>query len=142
MCADTGGSFPVIRSPSCVASSATSTDTGTASVRNAIANARLSPPSVPSSRRPRQVGHDDHPERLRGEDEHDVHGVRGEEAVGLRRPPELVREQRSRAGRGERDDDLGEPGQEAAADGAPALRGAGGFHAPDQSRHSRTLTVP
>ena len=92
--------------------------------------------------RPRQVRHDDHPERLRREDEDDVDRVRAEEAVGLRRAAELVREQRSCAGRGDRDDDLGEPGEEAAADGAPALRGAGGFHAPDQSRHSRTLTVP
>ena len=82
----------------------------------------------PGRVRPRQVRDDHHPERLRREDEDDVDGVGAEEAVGLGGAPEAVGEQRAGARGGERDHDLGEPGEDAAPDGAPARRRADGFH--------------
>ncbi len=53
------------------------------------------------SLRARQVGHDDHPEGLRTEDEHEVDAVGRHEPVGLPVAAELVREQRAGDGRGQ-----------------------------------------
>ena len=66
-------------------------------------------------RRAREIRDDDHPEGLRGEDEHEVDAVRPKEAVGLGGAAELVGEQRAGARRRERDHDLREPGERAAA---------------------------
>ena len=58
--------------------------------------------------RAREVGDDDHPEGLRGEHEDEVDAVGAEEAVGLGGPPELLREQRARPRRRDREHDLRE----------------------------------
>jgi GDP-L-fucose synthase len=69
-----------------------------------------------------QVGYYHHPEGLRRENKHRVDSVGREEAVGLRRPPELLREQRAGPGSGEREHDLREAGEESTPQGAPAHR--------------------
>ena len=116
MCAELGGRLPVIRSPRGLENTATSTQTGTASVRKAIAYGATLATEPPLRGRAREIRDDDHPEGLRGEDEDEVHAVRAEEPVSLSVPAELVGEERTRARRCERDHDLREPGESAAAE--------------------------
>ena len=81
---------------------------------------------------PRQVRYDDHPKRLRREDEDGVDGIGREKAVGLGRAAELLREERPGAGGRESEDDLREPCEQAAAhraSPAPDARRAG-LHGP------------
>ena len=68
----------------------------------------------------REIRYDDHAERLRREHEHEVDAVRRHEAVRLGGAPELVGEQRARAGGGKGDHDLREAGEETAPQCATA----------------------
>ena len=95
-CARSRRQLPVIRSPSGREKTATSTETGIASARKATAKARLSPPSRPSAAARVRSGTTTIAEGLRGEHEHEVDAVGGEEAVRLGVAAELVREERAR----------------------------------------------
>ena len=84
--------------------------------------ARRRPAEPALARGAGQVQDDDHPHGLRGEDEQDVDGVCGEEAVGLGAASELLREQRARTRGCEREHDLRERRERAASEGAAAVR--------------------
>src|SRR5213078_3569350 len=68
----------------------------------------------------RQVWHDNHPERLRAQHEHEVDAVRGHEAVRANVAPELVCEVGTGDGRGTADHQERQPGERPALYGAPA----------------------
>ena len=105
----------MIRSPSGPENTATSDGHGDReSEKSDCKRAELT--SEPALRRgPGEVGHDDHPKGLRRKHEQEVDAVGGKEAVGLRAATEFVGEQSTGPGRRQRDHDLREPGEGAAA---------------------------
>ena len=132
-----GGRLPVMRSPSGWEKTTTSADTGAASTRNASAIRAALADERSLRGGTRQVGDDDHPERLGGQHEHEVDARRrrGSRPSRADRPNFCASSAPAACGR-ERDDDLGEAGQHPAAKRArrPEDARLARLHGSDQSR--------